>query len=66
MSHNFGLPDVSTGKNATGKTFFDEIYENDTGMNFDEALKRTKGLKPHFISGANTHIITCRRKWIEV
>jgi len=52
LSHTSGLPDFSTEKNATGKTYFDELYEKDRTITFDEALQRTKSLSPHFISGA--------------
>ncbi len=51
LSHTTGLPDLSTEKNASGKSYFDEIYEKDRILTFDEALKRTKSLKPHFING---------------
>lgn len=52
LSHTTGLPDLSTEKNTMGKSYFDEIYEKDSELNFYEALERTKTLKPHFINGA--------------
>lgn len=51
LSHTTGLPDYSTEKNAAGKSYFDEIFEKDIALSFDEALKRTKSLKPHFENG---------------
>jgi CubicO group peptidase (beta-lactamase class C family) len=51
LSHTTGLPDLYTEKDATGKSFFDEICEKDRELTFDEALKRTKSLRPHFING---------------
>jgi CubicO group peptidase (beta-lactamase class C family) len=51
LSHTTGLPDLSTEKNATGKSYFDEVYEKDCTLTFDEAFQRTKSLTPHFISG---------------
>jgi CubicO group peptidase (beta-lactamase class C family) len=51
LSHTTGLPDFYTERNETGKSFFDEICEKDTELTFDEALQRTKSLKPHFING---------------
>jgi CubicO group peptidase (beta-lactamase class C family) len=49
LSHTTGLPDLYTERNETGKSLFDEIYEKDRELTFDEALQRTKRLRPHFI-----------------
>ncbi|MGY0375280.1 serine hydrolase domain-containing protein [Clostridium sp. JNZ J1-5] len=51
LSNTTGLPDLWTEKNATGKSYFNEIYEEDIELTFDEALKRTKSMKSHFING---------------
>lgn len=51
LSHTTGLPDCYTEKNVKGKSYFDEMCEKDRALTFDEALERTKSLRPHFING---------------
>lgn len=50
LSHTTGLPDLSTEK-TNGKSYFEEIYEKDVELAFNDAIQRTKSLKTHFING---------------
>lgn len=50
LSHTTGLPDLSTEK-INGKSYFEEIYDKDVELTFNEAIQRTKKLKTHFING---------------
>jgi CubicO group peptidase (beta-lactamase class C family) len=52
LSHNTGLPDYSTEKIGKVKSYFDEIYEKDVPITFEETVERTKKLEPHFINGS--------------
>jgi len=52
LSHRSGLPDLYTEKDQSGKSLFDEIFEKDRELTFDEELSRTKKMKPHFKNGA--------------
>lgn len=51
LSHTSGLPDSSTEKNSAGKTYFDEVFQNDIEITLDDSINRTKTLNPHFING---------------
>jgi CubicO group peptidase (beta-lactamase class C family) len=52
LSHTTGLPDWYTEKNESGSSYFKEICEEDSEFTFDDILRRTKSLRPHFINGA--------------
>lgn len=51
ISHRSGLADYSTEKPKGESSYFDEIFEKDRGITFEEILIKTKKLKPHFING---------------
>ena len=53
LSHTSGLPDYFQGKGAGGRSLEDEITEGkDQSWTFDQALERTKKMKPLFAPGA--------------
>ena len=51
LSQTTGLPDYFF-EQINGKSFFDDIVENDRFIEFEEMIERTKSLEPHFINGA--------------
>lgn len=54
LSHTSGLPDYFQGKAASGKSLEDEITSgNDQYWTFEQAIERTKKMKPHFAPGTN-------------
>ena len=53
LSHTSGLPDYFQGKGAGGRSLEDEITEGkDQSWTFEQALERTKKMKPLFAPGA--------------
>jgi len=50
LSQTTGLPDYFF-EQVNGKSFFDDIVENDRFIEFEEMMERTKSLEPHFING---------------
>lgn len=52
LAHTSGLPDYFQGKGASGKSLEDEIMDgNDQFWTFEQAIERTKKLKPIFAPG---------------
>lgn len=52
LAHNSGLPDYFQGKGANGKSLEEEIKTgNDQSWTFDQAIEKTKAMKPLFIPG---------------
>ncbi len=53
LSHTSGLPDYFQGKGAGGRSLEDEITEGkDQSWTFEQAMERTKKMKPLFEPGA--------------
>ena len=53
LAHTSGLPDYFQGKGKNGKSLEDEIKSgNDQSWTFEQAMERTKAMKPLFIPGA--------------
>lgn len=52
LSHTSGFPDYSTEKPRGGRSYFDDVFEKDSAITFDQMLQKTRQLKPHFINGA--------------
>lgn len=53
LSHTSGLPDYFQGKGTSGKSLEDEIKEGkDQYWSFEQAIERTKAMKPLFAPGA--------------
>jgi D-alanyl-D-alanine carboxypeptidase len=51
--HTSGLPDYFEGKNKKERSLYDEIINSqDQSWTFEQAIKRSKALKPHFAPGA--------------
>jgi D-alanyl-D-alanine carboxypeptidase len=54
LSHTSGLPDYFQGKDVHGKSLEDQIIQgHDQSWSFEEAVERSRGLKPHFIPGTS-------------
>jgi CubicO group peptidase (beta-lactamase class C family) len=52
LSHTSGLPDYFQGKGTSGKSLENEITEgNDQFWTFEQAIERTKKMKPIFVPG---------------
>lgn len=52
LSHTSGLPDYFQGKGTSGKSLEDEITSgNDQSWTFEQAIERTKKMKPLFAPG---------------
>ena len=52
LSHTSGLPDYFQGKGANGKSLEDDIKNgNDQCWSFEQAIERTKTMKPLFVPG---------------
>ncbi len=52
LSHTSGLPDYFQGKGANGKSLEDDIKNgNDQLWSFEQAIERTKTMKPLFVPG---------------
>lgn len=52
LSHTSGLPDYFEDKSSTGVSLLDELISGeDQFWSFDDCLKRSKSLKPHFKPG---------------
>ncbi len=52
LAHTSGLPDYFQDKGISGKSLEHELVRGmDQGWTFEETIKRTKSIKPHFIPG---------------
>jgi len=52
LSHTSGLPDYFQGKGPNGKSLEDELKtDNDQFWTFEQAMERTKAMKPLFVPG---------------
>lgn len=52
LCHTSGLADCYTERSKSFCSYSDEVFEKDVLISFEEMLKRTKKLKPHFINGS--------------
>lgn len=56
LSHTSGLPDYFQGKGANGKSLEDDIKNgNDQFWTFEQAIERTKAMKPLFAPGSKNN-----------
>jgi CubicO group peptidase (beta-lactamase class C family) len=55
LAHTSGLADYFQGKGPNGKSLEDELVSgNDQFWTFEQAIERTKAIKPHFIPGTKS------------